>query len=171
MKIIYLPIEPYRERYTELLRAWTETQFATEGCQVVTVLGESLRTEIKSGRVLDAHGRSHWSLTQMARLVAMLADGAVEDYDRIYFDDMFTPGVVHCYARRLQVQERMTEQIAQAIMRHLEPLGAGVVVRATHLCMAARGVRSPSVMVTSCLLGDLRGDARGEFLSLANGHP
>jgi GTP cyclohydrolase I len=76
--------------------------------------------------------------------------------------------VVHCFARRLQVQERLTTQIASAVMDNLEPLGVGVVVRATHLCMAARGVRSPSTMVTSALLGVMRdADPRAEFLALA----
>lgn len=78
--------------------------------------------------------------------------------------------LVHCFARRLQVQERLTEQVAGAMMEHLRPLGVGVVIRATHLCMSARGVRSPSVMVTSSLHGVMREALpRAEFLGLANG--
>jgi GTP cyclohydrolase I len=81
------------------------------------------------------------------------------------------PRLVHCFARRLQVQERLTKQIAEAINEHLNPKGVGVVLEATHLCMAARGVRSASTMSTSCLLGCMRDDAsaRAEFLHLANG--
>jgi GTP cyclohydrolase IA len=77
--------------------------------------------------------------------------------------------LVHCYARRLQVQERLTEQVAKAIAEHLRPLGVGVVVRGWHTCMAMRGVKTDGEMVTSCLLGALREDprARSEFLSLA----
>ncbi|OFV89552.1 MAG: GTP cyclohydrolase I FolE [Acidobacteria bacterium RBG_16_68_9] len=76
--------------------------------------------------------------------------------------------LVHCFARRLQIQERMTKEIAEAIRDHLGAAGVGVVVRATHLCMAARGVRSASMMTTSSMLGAMRGPAaRSEFLSLA----
>lgn len=77
--------------------------------------------------------------------------------------------LVECYARRLQVQERMTSQIAQALMDHLAPLGVGVVVQAVHSCMACRGVRKRGTMVTSAMLGALRDvpEARAEFLALA----
>jgi len=82
--------------------------------------------------------------------------------------------LVECYARRLQVQERMTEQIASALMEHLNPEGAGVVIRAHHSCMGCRGVRKPSArMTTSALHGIMRhsGEARAEFLAFArNGH-
>lgn len=76
--------------------------------------------------------------------------------------------LVHVYARRLQVQERLTTQIAEAVMTHLAPRGVGVVVEASHACMAARGVRTPGVMATSSLLGKLRTNAalRAEFLHL-----
>lgn len=77
--------------------------------------------------------------------------------------------VVDVYARRLQVQERMTEQIADAITDALDPLGVGVVVRAKHSCMGCRGVRKPgAVMVTSALRGYMkeRPAARAEFLAL-----
>ena len=75
------------------------------------------------------------------------------------------------YARRLQVQERLTKQIATAIDDILEPKGVGVVMEAKHLCMMMRGVeKQESLAVTSCMLGRFRTDARtrGEFLSLIN---
>lgn len=77
--------------------------------------------------------------------------------------------LVDVYARRLQVQERMTRQIADAIDTHLSPLGVGVVLRAHHSCMGCRGVRKPSAaMVTSSMLGCLQTEpsARAEFLAL-----
>lgn len=75
--------------------------------------------------------------------------------------------LVECYAKRLQIQERMTQQIAHAIETHMKPLGVGVVVNARHLCMEMRGVKSAgAVTVTSCLLGVFRETAREEFLSL-----
>jgi GTP cyclohydrolase I len=73
------------------------------------------------------------------------------------------------YARRLQVQERLTTEIANAINEILEPKGVGVVIEAQHLCMMMRGVeKQHSSAVTSCMLGRFRTDARtrGEFLSL-----
>lgn len=77
--------------------------------------------------------------------------------------------LVDCFASRLQVQERMTNQIAEAIQQHLNPGGVGVMVRATHSCMASRGIKKHGEMVTSCLLGAIRTepDARAEFLELA----
>ena len=77
--------------------------------------------------------------------------------------------LVHCFARRLQIQERMTQQIAHAVETHLGARGVGVVVVAHHLCMACRGVRLPSTqLVTSSMLGTLRSDTatRSEFLRL-----
>lgn len=73
------------------------------------------------------------------------------------------------YARRLQVQERLTTDIATAIQDILQPKGVGVVIEARHLCMMMRGVeKQSSVMTTSCMLGIFRSDARtrSEFLSL-----
>jgi GTP cyclohydrolase I len=78
------------------------------------------------------------------------------------------PRVVEMYARRLQVQERMTQQIADFLQEHLEPLGVGVVVEATHLCAVMRGVRKPgTVMTTSAVLGIFRSKdrTRAEFFA------
>ena len=82
------------------------------------------------------------------------------------------PRVVDVFARRLQIQERMTDQIADALMDILEPMGVGVVVEAYHLCMMMRGVeKQNSKTVTSALRGIFRDDAktRDEFLRLAHG--
>ena len=82
------------------------------------------------------------------------------------------PRIVDIYARRLQVQERMTDEIADALMRVLDPLCVGVVVEAYHLCMMMRGVeKQNSRTITSALLGSFRSDAktRDEFLRLAHG--
>ena len=80
--------------------------------------------------------------------------------------------LVDGYARRLQVQERMTAQIADALDRVLEPRGALVVIEAEHLCMAMRGVRKPgTVTVTSAVRGIFRSDAvtRNEALAFIHG--
>ena len=78
------------------------------------------------------------------------------------------PRIVDAFARRLQVQERLTTQIAEAIMEAARPLGVGVVIEAYHLCMMMRGVQKQnSRAVTSCMLGGFKSDhrTRGEFLS------
>src|SRR2546428_8040586 len=79
--------------------------------------------------------------------------------------------LVNCFARRLQIQERMTHQIAESIQRHLGAKGVGVVLRAHHLCMGCRGVKQEETeMVTSAMLGKLRSEAttRAEFLRLCS---
>jgi GTP cyclohydrolase I len=80
--------------------------------------------------------------------------------------------LVEVYARRLQVQERLTQEIAHAIQDVLQPRGVGVIVEAKHLCMMMRGVeKQNSSTVTSCLLGLFRKDerTRAEFLQLVRG--
>lgn len=80
--------------------------------------------------------------------------------------------VVHGFARRLQIQEKLTAEIAEAIQDILKPKGVGVVIEAEHSCMTLRGVNTPgSTLTTSTLLGDLRDDARTrqEFLELVRG--
>jgi len=80
--------------------------------------------------------------------------------------------VVEAYARRPQIQEKLTSQIAEAIMEVLEPDGVAVVIEAEHLCMTMRGVKKPgSRMVTSAMRGQFRRSAvtRSEFLALVRG--
>jgi len=81
--------------------------------------------------------------------------------------------VVDMFSRRLQVQERLTHQIAHAINEAIEPRGVAVVVEAKHLCMMSRGVeKQQSSMVTSCVLGAFREDhaTRQEFMELLRGN-
>lgn len=79
------------------------------------------------------------------------------------------PRLVDMFARRLQVQERLTNQIAQTIQEVVKPRGVGVVIEARHFCMMMRGVgKQNSVAVSSCMLGEFRSNraTRDEFLSL-----
>jgi GTP cyclohydrolase I len=79
--------------------------------------------------------------------------------------------LVEVYSRRLQVQERLTTQVATMLMDELDPLGVGVVLRAEHLCMRMRGVeKQNSVVVTSAMLGTFRThqETRQEFMTLVN---
>ncbi len=78
--------------------------------------------------------------------------------------------LVDCFAKRLQVQERLTIQVANALMEILEPKAVGVVIRCRHLCMESRGIRTPGEeTVTSAMLGELQPilAMRTEFLALA----
>lgn len=94
--------------------------------------------------------------------VAYIPDGRVVGLSKI-------PRLVECFARRLQVQERMTSEIAASLQEHLQPLGVGVVVRGRHACCEHRGVRSRNLMTTSDLRGVFREkpEVRAEFLALA----
>ncbi|MGH7149160.1 MAG: GTP cyclohydrolase I, partial [Planctomycetota bacterium] len=97
--------------------------------------------------------------------VAYLPSGRILGLSKI-------PRIVDLFARRLQVQERLTMEIAKAIEAAVRPRGVGVVVEASHLCMMMRGVeKQHSVAVTSCMLGRFRSDpkTRGEFLTLVFG--
>ena len=94
--------------------------------------------------------------------VAYIPDGKVIGLSKI-------PRIVDVFARRLQVQERLTTQIAETLAEKLRPLGVAVVIEATHLCMAMRGVeKQNSVTVTSAMRGVFQDDhrTRGEFLEL-----
>lgn len=78
--------------------------------------------------------------------------------------------LVDCFAKRLQVQERLTIQVAEALMQHVQPLSVGIVIRCRHMCMESRGIRTPGEeTVTSALLGEMRDNMalRTEFLALA----
>jgi len=94
--------------------------------------------------------------------VAYIPDGRILGFSKI-------PRLVDVFARRLQVQERLTTQIAETLNRLLQPQGVAVVIEATHLCMTMRGVQKQnSVAVTSAMLGVFREDraTRNEFLDL-----
>jgi GTP cyclohydrolase I len=94
--------------------------------------------------------------------VAYVPDGRVVGLSKI-------PRIVDVFARRLQVQERLTRQVAEAILSVTGAKGAAVVATARHLCMEMRGVEKPGAQtVTSCMLGCFRSDGRtrAEFLDL-----
>ena len=103
--------------------------------------------------LLPFYGKAH---------VAYIPQGKIIGLSKI-------PRVVEIFARRLQVQERLTSQVAESLMNALNPRGVGVVIEALHLCMAMRGVeKRDAYCVTSAMLGSFRGSerVRSEFLSL-----
>jgi hypothetical protein len=94
-KIWYMGLEPYRARYTLQLQDWNEAVFECRNIDYEFVQGETLDTDqaIVTGQVLDAHGRTYYSMTQLAKLVKLMKQGQVTNEDVIYFEDMFTPGI------------------------------------------------------------------------------
>ncbi|NSW56604.1 MAG: GTP cyclohydrolase I FolE [Armatimonadetes bacterium] len=107
--------------------------------------------------MLPFYGRCH---------VGYISDGKVFGLSKI-------ARMVDMYARRLQIQERLTEQIARAIMDSINAEGVGVIIEAKHLCMMMRGVeKQNSMMTTSSVLGSFHDDeaTRAEFLSLIGRH-
>jgi glycosyltransferase involved in cell wall biosynthesis len=94
-KLYYMGLEPYEGRYTLQLQQWSEAAFKRRGIDYEVIHGDFLDNSksIVTGQVLDAHGRSYYSLTQMAKLVAKMKAGEIKWDDTIFFEDMFTPGM------------------------------------------------------------------------------
>ena len=128
--------------------------FSSEASEIILVKDIELYSMCEH-HLLPFIGRAH---------VAYIPNGKVIGLSKI-------ARIVDVFARRLQIQEQLTVQIADALMKTLHPSGAAVVIEAKHLCMMMRGVeKQNSVMKTSCLLGSFKDDARtrSEFLSLLN---
>ncbi|MBI5435242.1 MAG: GTP cyclohydrolase I FolE [Planctomycetes bacterium] len=124
-----------------------------EDCSEMVLVKDIEFYSVCEHHLLPFYGRVH---------VAYIPNGRIIGLSKI-------PRIVDVFARRLQVQERMTVEIAQAIQRILAPKGVGVVAEARHLCMMMRGVqKQSSAAMTSCLLGAFQSDSktRSEFLSL-----
>ena len=163
--------DPHREGLQQtpvrVARMW---EFLTKGYQqdVHAVLNDAVFSEKYSEMVivkdidlfsvcehhmLPFFGKAH---------VAYVPDGKIIGLSKI-------PRIVEVFSRRLQVQERLTNQIAETIFEALNPEGVGVVIEARHMCMMMRGVeKQNSVATTSAMLGVFRDDekARSEFLTL-----
>ena len=94
-KLWYMGLEPYQGRYTLQLQDWNERVFQRRGVNYEIVLGQTLSNDqsIVTGQVLDAHGRTYYSLSQMMRLVQLMKQGQVTSDDVVYFEDMYTTGL------------------------------------------------------------------------------
>ena len=163
--------DPTREGLRQTpARVETSLKWLTRGyhMSVADVIGDALYSERHENLVcvrdieiyslcehhlLPFFGRAH---------VAYLPNGRLVGLSKI-------PRVIEVFARRLQVQERLTDQVADALMEVLEPRGVGVVIEAYHLCMMMRGVeKQNSKAVTSAMLGAFRDrpETRAEFMEL-----
>jgi GTP cyclohydrolase I len=139
----------YRQDPQQILRG---ALFEEESNEMVIVRGIDLYS-LCEHHLLPFFGRCH---------IAYLPAGQIVGLSKL-------ARVVDVYARRLQVQERLTTQIAKALEDALSPLGVAVVIEARHLCMMMRGVeKQNSLAVTSCMLGEFKENSktRNEFIEL-----
>jgi GTP cyclohydrolase I len=139
----------YRQSLDEVVNG---AIFASDASEIILVKDIELYSMCEH-HLLPFIGRAH---------VAYIPQGKVIGLSKV-------ARLVDVFARRLQIQENLTIQIADALMKTLHPAGVGVVVEAKHLCMMMRGVeKQNSSMKTSCLLGSFKEDARtrSEFLAL-----
>jgi len=152
--------ERVRRSLTELTRGYGQeaaqvvgSGIFREDCSEMVLVKDVEFYSLCEHHLLPFYGRVH---------VAYIPNGKIIGLSKI-------PRLVDVFARRLQVQERMTQQIAQALHDALDPKGVGVVAHAHHLCMMMRGVeKQNSAAMTSCLLGSFRDEpmTRNEFLGL-----
>lgn len=139
----------YRQSLSEIVN---DALFDSEASEIILVKNIELYS-LCEHHLLPFTGKAH---------VAYIPNGKVIGLSKV-------ARIVDVFARRLQIQENLTIQIADALMQSLHPNGVAVVIEAKHLCMMMRGVeKQNSVMKTSCLLGSFKEDARtrSEFLSL-----
>lgn len=130
--------------------------FDAEGYEEMVVVRDIAFSSLCEHHLLPFHGHAH---------VAYIPDGRVVGLSKI-------ARLVDAYAHRLQVQERLTGQVADALMEHLSPKGVAVVMEAEHLCMSLRGPRKPGAVTgTSALRGEMldEPEARAEALALIHG--
>jgi GTP cyclohydrolase I len=137
----------YRENPAEILSTTFDVQY-----DEIVVLKDISFTSLCEHHLLPFTGTAHVGYLPGERVVGLSKMARL----------------VHCFAKRLQVQERMTSQIAQALQEHLKPKGVAVIVQAHHSCMSCRGVKQGwSKMITSVMLGTMKTAAqRAEFLQL-----
>jgi GTP cyclohydrolase IA len=142
--------------YEQDPRAALETAIFEEDYDEMVVVKDIEFYSLCEHHLLPFFGKAH---------VAYLPAGRIVGLSKL-------PRLVDIFARRLQVQERLTTQIAETLQELLQPQGVGVVIEASHLCMMMRGVQKQgSATLTSCLLGRFKADekTRAEFLDLARG--
>ena len=175
-QLILLGEDPSREGLRQTPERVKESlEFLTRGYRMTAdeVFGDALFTETYKDMIL-VKDIEMYSLCEHHLLpfygsvhIAYIPDGTIVGLSKL-------PRLVEMYSRRLQVQERLTRQIAECLQRYLKPLGVAIVIEASHLCMMMRGVeKQNSRAITSCMLGSFQTDSktRAEFMSLIKGLP
>lgn len=175
-QLILLGEDPAREGLRQTPERVRESlEFLTRGYRMTEdeVYGDALFTETYKDMIL-VKDIEMYSLCEHHLLpfygsvhIAYIPNGTIVGLSKL-------PRLVEMYSRRLQVQERLTRQIAECLQRHLKPFGVAVVIEASHLCMMMRGVeKQNSRAITSCMLGSFQTDSktRAEFMSLIKGLP
>lgn len=128
------------------------TVFASDGYDQMVVLKDIELFSMCEHHMLPFYGKAH---------VGYLPSGKIVGISKLAY-------LVDIFARRLQIQERLTAQVTEALMKHLKPLGAICVIEATHMCMRMRGVsKQNSVMITSSIKGAFKEPGvKEEFMNL-----
>lgn len=166
--------DPAREGLRDTPKRYAKAiQFLTSGygADILTIVGKAVFHE-DSSEIVIVRDIEFFSLCEHHMLpfwgrahVAYIPNGKIIGLSKI-------PRIVDAFARRLQVQERLTSQIAENLMLLLDAQGVAVVIEAFHMCMMMRGVeKQRSSTVTSCMLGEFRNNptTRRELLTLLNG--
>ncbi len=173
-QLVLLGEDPLREGLRDTPERVKESlEFLTRGYRMTMedVFGDALFHETYKDMILvkDIEMYSlceHHLLPFYGRVhIGYIPDGTIVGLSKV-------PRLVELYSRRLQVQERMTRQIAECLQQHLQPIGVAVGVEANHLCMMMRGVeKQNSRAITSCMLGSFQTDSktRSEFMQLIKG--
>ena len=124
MKLFYMGLEPYEGRYTLQLQDWNERVFKKRDIEYIVVPGDTLDNSkaIVTGQVLDAHGRSYFSMSQMMNLVKYMREGIVDKDSVIFFEDMFQPGIESLPYIMNQIPENMRPRVyARCLAQTIDP--------------------------------------------------
>ncbi|MEO8215594.1 MAG: GTP cyclohydrolase I FolE [Acidobacteriota bacterium] len=170
--LLYMGEDPARDGLLEtparVVRAWREMTagYDEDPAEILSRTFDELNRDLIMLRGISFHSTcEHHLLPFLGTASVAYLPGKVVGISKL-------ARLVHCFAKRLQIQERMTRQIAEAVEEHLEARGVGVLITAHHLCMGCRGVAQPQAeLVTSAFRGGVRTSStiRNEFLALSRG--
>ena len=157
-----------RETPTRVSRAWKHwtSGYAQDPTEILKVFEDGAERYneliVVRGIPVYSHCEHHLAPFFGTATVGYVPEGKIVGLSKL-------TRLVECFSRRLQVQERLTSQVAETLLRELQPKAVGVVIRCRHLCMESRGIRTPGEeTITSAMLGELQTNLgmRSEFLAL-----
>jgi len=189
-KLAYMGLESYESRYTLQLQDWNERVFQQRGINYELITGNELTTDKKivTGSVLDAHGRTYYSMTQHANLIKMMKEGKLTKNSVIFYEDMFTPGIeslpyileqvpkkfrpkvyVRCLAQSIDPDDFVNREGMAHWMRHYEKMVdefvSGILVASEEMVANLRiaGMKAP-IYVTGLPFGKEEVKSRVPFV-------